>query len=35
MIPVRKDGVGYMYDRITKKLYGNAGTGSFILGADA
>ena len=34
MIPVRIGQVGYMYDRITKQLFGNAGTGSFILGAD-
>ncbi len=34
LIPVRKDGVGYMYDRVSKQLFGNAGTGSFILGPD-
>lgn len=33
-IPVRKDGVGYMYDRVSGQLFGNAGTGSFILGPD-
>lgn len=33
-IPVRKDGVGYMYDRISGNLYGNNGTGSFTLGPD-
>ena len=33
-IPVRKDGVGYMYDKVSKQLFGNVGTGSFILGAD-
>ena len=32
--PVRKDGVGYLYDRVTETLFGNAGTGDFILGAD-
>lgn len=35
MIPVRKDGVGYMYDRVSGQLFGNAGTGSFIIGPDA
>ena len=34
MIPVRVGEVGYMYDRITNKLFGNSGTGSFILGSD-
>lgn len=34
LIPVRKNGVGYMYDKISKTLYGNAGTGSFTLGPD-
>ena len=33
-IPVRKDGVGYMYDCISHKLLGNAGTGSFGYGND-
>ena len=33
-IPVRKDGVGYMYDRVSGKLFGNAGTGGFIVGPD-
>lgn len=33
-IPVRKDGIGYMYDRVSGQLFGNAGTGSFILGPD-
>lgn len=33
-IPVRKDNVGYMYDRISGKLFGNSGTGQFILGND-
>lgn len=26
------DGKGYMYDRISNKLYGNKGTGEFIIG---
>lgn len=34
LIPVRKDGVGYMYDRVSKTLFGNSGTGSFTLGPD-
>ena len=33
-IPVRVGQVGYLYDRVTRKLYGNAGTGSFTLGPD-
>ena len=32
--PVRKDGVGYLYDRVTETLFGNAGAGGFILGND-
>lgn len=34
LIPVRKDGVGYMWDTISQTLYGNAGTGSFGIGDD-
>lgn len=33
-IPVRKGTVGYLYDRISRKLFGNAGTGDFVLGPD-
>lgn len=33
-IPVRVGTTGYMYDKISKQLFGNAGTGSFILGPD-
>lgn len=33
-IPVRKGTVGYMYDRVSGKLFGNAGTGDFVLGPD-
>lgn len=33
-IPVRKGTVGYLYDRVTGKLFGNAGTGDFVLGPD-
>ena len=35
IIAVRKDGVGYMYDRVSEQLFGNAGTGAFIIGPDA
>jgi hypothetical protein len=34
LIPVRKDGVGYMYDKIGGGMYGNVGTGSFTYGSD-
>lgn len=33
-IPVRVGQVGYMYDRISRQLFGNSGTGSFVLGND-
>jgi len=33
-IPVRKGNVGYMYDKVSKQLFGNSGTGEFILGPD-
>ena len=33
-IPVRKGNVGYLYDRVSGKLFGNAGTGDFVLGPD-
>ena len=33
-IPVRVGDNGYMYDRVTRKLFGNKGTGSFLLGPD-
>lgn len=33
-IPVRKDGIGYMYDKISKQLFSNQGTGNFVLGPD-
>ena len=33
-IPVRVGTVGYMYDKVTKQLFGNDGTGDFILGSD-
>jgi hypothetical protein len=33
-IPVRVGNVGYMYDKVSKQLFANAGTGKFILGND-
>lgn len=33
-IPVRVGQVGYMYDRVSGELFGNAGTGTFTLGND-
>ena len=33
-IPVRIGQVGYLYDKVTHTLFGNSGTGSFILGND-
>jgi len=34
LIPVRVGTVGYMYDRVSGHLYGNSGTGDFIVGPD-
>lgn len=34
IIAVRKDGVGYMYDRVYGQLFSNAGTGAFVIGPD-
>ena len=34
LIPVRKDGVGYMYDKVSGTLLGNSGTGAFVVGPD-
>lgn len=34
MIPVRIGTTGYLYDKVSGQLFGNAGTGSFILGPD-
>ena len=34
LIPVRKGNVGCMYDKISGQLFGNGGTGNFILGPD-
>jgi hypothetical protein len=33
-IPVRVGDVGYMYDKVSGQLFGNAGTGEFVLGSD-
>ena len=33
-IPVRVGTVGYMYDRVSGRFFGNAGTGAFIIGPD-
>jgi len=33
-IAVRKSGVGYLYDRASGQLFGNAGTGNFVCGPD-
>jgi hypothetical protein len=34
VIPVRVGQVGYMYDKVSRQLFGNAGTGAFTLGND-
>ena len=34
LIPVRVGNVGHMYDRVSGKLFGNAGTGDFAVGDD-
>ena len=34
LIPVRVGSVGYMYDRVSGRLFGNDGTGVFVLGPD-
>jgi len=33
-IPVRIGNIGYMFDKVTGKMFGNSGTGNFILGPD-
>lgn len=33
-VPVRIGQVGYMYDKVSGQLFGNSGTGDFILGPD-
>ena len=34
LIPVRVGNIGYMYDKVSGALYGNEGTGAFIVGPD-
>ena len=34
LIPVRVGTIGYMYDKKSGELFGNSGTGSFVLGPD-
>ena len=34
LIPVRVGQVGYMYDKVSGQLFGNQGTGNFVLGPD-
>ena len=34
LIPVRVGQVGYLYDKVSGQLFGNVGTGNFILGPD-
>ena len=34
IIPVRVGDVGYLYDRVSGQLFGNSGTGEFIVGPD-
>ena len=33
-IPIRKGNIGYMFDRVSGELFGNAGAGDFIIGPD-
>lgn len=33
-VPVRIDTTGYLYDKVSGELFGNAGTGNFVLGPD-
>ena len=32
LVPVKVENIGYMFDLVTRQLYGNSGTGSFIIG---
>ena len=34
LIPVRIGNVGYMYDKVSRRLFENNGTGNFVLGPD-
>ena len=33
-ISVRKNGVGYLYDKVSGRLFGNSGSGTFTYGND-
>ena len=33
-IPVRIGQTGYLFDKVSRQLFGNSGTGNFILGPD-
>lgn len=33
-VPVKVEGVGYLYDKVSKQLFGNQGTGDFICGPE-
>jgi hypothetical protein len=33
-IPFRVGQVGYMYDKVSRQLFGNSGTGAFVVGPD-
>lgn len=33
-VPVRVGQVGYLYDRVSGQLFGNSGTGAFVIGPD-
>lgn len=33
-VPIRVGQVGYLFDRVSGELFGNAGTGAFVLGSD-
>lgn len=33
-VPVRVGTVGYLFDRVSGQLFGNAGTGAFVIGPD-
>ena len=33
-IPVRIEQTGYLYDKVSRQLYGNSGSGNFVLGPD-
>lgn len=34
LIPVRKGTTGYLYDKVSRQLFGNSGTGAFVVGPD-